>query len=618
MLLDSDSVGDIYSPLKCIRASSSSPPEHKLRSQNYKVDVPLFTAHTETSVPWRRKSVSFNERVTEIIPNLQQLTAEADGNDRLDEIDAFFDETIKPIALEAERSTEQEKLQEADTIGRVDVPVMDFSCPVAPWEIARRRCASSDAPENHNILREVMKAIQLKDCIWFLDGKVERELQWTPFPMALGKVELQETIPDQGIIAAFLTHPACLDTNALTWKPRNLRIFTGIWESSKEELEQGSLDEGKDFESLIRKRKLDLQDKEISTSRLEPSETLTTIQRDRSSALKSLEDYIHTRKGTLRAKEKALDRHPVCQPKTQKQLINRDCFRRQDNGTGVCEAFLLPVLPSLHMLMSRDQRAFIVSASFLRDRKFARQIQRIFPAADFIERDFSSHDSSLNKTLSSKSSQPTMLPDIVESEADITISASTGLLWTTLQKLRQLPLPGQTTRSCIRERIRRAAPRYERLIVLISEGRQDHNLDRDSSCGGLDSIDCEAIAQFTAFCSSLEDETVAIFASGGTEELTRWIVAIMAQHSVSEPSNSMIQDETAWEVFLRRAGFNAFAAQTITGNPSPRNMEKDGDVDFGLTAFVKMSERERFARFEEMFGGRGLLYRVSKLIETRW
>ena len=96
---------------------------------------------------------------------------------------------------------------------------------------------------------------------------------------------------------------------------------------------------------------------------------------------------------------------------------------------------------------------------------------------------------------------------------------------------------------------------------------------------------------------------------------------MMVKHSVYGPSIKLIQDETLWEVFLRRAGMNAFAAQAVLGmlNLKPR-VERDGRVncDFGLTEFMKMGEERRVALFERVCGGREVLGRVGRAIEAQW
>ena len=85
----------------------------------------------------------------------------------------------------------------------------------------------------------------------------------------------------------------------------------------------------------------------------------------------------------------------------------------------------------------------------------------------------------------------------------------------------------------------------------------------------------------------------------------------------------LLQDETLWEVFLRRAGLNAFAAQAILARlKAPDQNEVDTvdaqETNFGLTAFIKMSVEERYTQFETLLGGRRLLRRVSQVLDATW
>ena len=140
----------------------------------------------------------------------------------------------------------------------------------------------------------------------------------------------------------------------------------------------------------------------------------------------------------------------------------------------------------------------------------------------------------------------------------------------------------------------------------------------------LDDDDSTAFAEFTAFCSAFPDEVQTFFVAGSEEDLAKWIVAVMVKHSMNTDDEvKLLQDETLWEVFLRRAGMNAFAAQAILATlkaPDQKEVDAAGTqgTDFGLTLFAKMSVEERFAQFETVIGGRRLLETVSKTLDARW
>ena len=167
----------------------------------------------------------------------------------------------------------------------------------------------------------------------------------------------------------------------------------------------------------------------------------------------------------------------------------------------------------------------------------------------------------------------------------------------------------------------RTGPRYERLLILVSE-------DRNDGASQLDNGDSTALIEFTAFCSNLrESEAHVTFLAGGEEELAKWIVAMMIKYAVAEHDEvKLIQDETLWEIWLRRAGMNAFAAQAVLGKVKEREScsgadwaEGNGcDGGWGLKAIVKMSARERYKRFEVLLGGRSMIRRLGEVVDGRW
>lgn len=91
--------------------------------------------------------------------------------------------------------------------------------------------------------------------------------------------------------------------------------------------------------------------------------------------------------------------------------------------------------------------------------------------------------------------------------------------------------------------------------------------------------------------------------------------------------------EPQWELFLRRAGLNAFAAQVTLAalkapiasglgksspGPSANAVAAERAGAYGLTAFVTMSSDERLRRFGRLMGGSRVLQSVNRLLEQRW
>lgn len=618
MQLESDSLGDIYSPLKGIQDPPSSPPPLRAPLQDRKVEVPLEPAEPEQPPPWKRKSVSFSEALPELIPDLP-LPIPKPENVSSSDIDAYFAETIAPIALKTERAIEQEQLQEADTMLRVTVPIMDFSLPVAPWKANLHAPQSSDGDDRFKRTLTEMKALHFSKHVWPMSGKAERDLKWAPFPAALGNVETQESIPDNGSLEKYLAQPDRVDINTLTWKPEGLRILDELKNVEEEQLAEGTFPEEKDINSLIRKRKLELEayDPDSSFPARDPNSAKEIPQGQplitgNFLSTNALDTYLSVRKGeTKEPKSHLFAKQQVLEP--PKPAIPSEPIQCTSDMNAQPSIPANPNLPAPNITPPPTPHPFVVSTSFLSNRKLSSQIQRCFPSAEFIERDFNLYLDRAQRPPSKSTAAPTIASTMAD-EADMILSPSTGLIWTTLQKIKQRSLPGQVARSAVRERIMAASPRYEQLLVLVSEDR-----------GDLDNSDCEALIEFMAFCSCLQDEVQVTFVGGGDDELAKWVVVMMVKHAI--PAGvKLIQDETLWEVFLRRAGMNAFAAQAILGQLKAPDQDDRGnigikprrDADFGFTAFVKMSFEARVVRFGTLLGGRRLLQKISRGLDAQW
>ena len=661
MLLETESLGDIYSPLKGIKDPPSSPSPFRQRPRDFKVDVPLSPPHSDRPSPWKRKSVTFSEALPDLIPELPPPIAKPE-NISSDDVDAFIQETIKPVALKAERAIEQEQLQEADTVLRIPVPVMDFSLPIAPWKVKSHAAEAYNEDQEMKKALTEMKALHFGKHGWPTSGPAERELKWAPFPVALGKVDTNESIPDDGSVERYIVPPERVDVATLTWKPDGLRIFDEL-AYSDEGLEEADFPE-EDINFLIRKRKLELDEEDLVSPRSEghmkaddgrpqskQNADLSVIEsrgvtnklvkeitskctkqegffNNSFSALSALDDYMNIRKGHLTRRKVTSD------PFFAKTSHFSEFSKPDELQPPRSELQINLEVPSPHTVdlpspvptISLPPCWFIISTSFLVNRPLSRQVQNLYPFAEFIERDFTLHQqNNLQQRPQSKASATKMDFGTMADEADMLLCPSTGLIWTSLQKIKQRSLPGQISRSAARERILRTSPRYERLLVLVSQNQNTDPQSDISTVGQLlDDDDATAFAGFTAFCSTLPDEVQPILVAGGEEDLARWIVAAMAKHGMSAGQGiKLLQDETLWEVFLRRAGLNAFAAQAILATlKAPEHDEVDTadapKTNFGLTAFVKMSVEERCTRFETLLGGRRLLERVSRVLDACW
>ena len=653
MLLKSESLGEIYGPLKDINDLPSSPPPRRLPVQDLKVEVPLLPAEIEHIAPWQKKHVSFSDSSIQLIPDLPTLIPASDSNGEED-INTFFEQNIAPIAVKAERAIEQEQLQEADTTHRVNVPILDFSRAKAPWDADALQSGTDTYFDHSTEILDNLKDLQQRQQYWPLNGGAERELQWMAFPAALAYSAVQESIEDDGSTAEFVKQPKFLDPETLIWKPKGLHIVDEHENSDEKDLEVANFPHGKDFEWLLRKRKLEI-DNDVKESshplrKLSRSSTFTTLHYgpnsgdgdrmnsqnnsakskshcDKSqtlfdsdfSTLDALSTFMAVRKGTFKAAKGNIeaDVKNIRLKQQRTKQTNHPVLGKlqQTDAAGHLRLVSNSVLmPSPEVKLADEPRCFIFSMALLGNRKLTRQILTLDPSAEIVERDLSVQHPTAKPLWASRTKTHLGPTDGMAIEADLIISPGVGLLWTTVQKVKQRSLPGQVTHSALRDQIALAAPLYERFIVLVSQGLSY----QDSGHVQPNQSDCEALADFMNYCSSLSEDIEIIFTSGGEAELARWITAMMSKYSVPSGMVPIAQEETAREMFLRRVGLNAYAAQAILlGLGTALDDPVSGDAS-GLSRFAQMSLQEKLARFETLFGGRRLLSRVHQVLDARW
>lgn len=336
----------------------------------------------------------------------------------------------------------------------------------------------------------------------------------------------------------------------------------------------------------------------------------------------AIENYICLKKGVnLRSQQTASHHFPIMKPAVHDDLDEK---KSEDFGvnTNTESCSVLPSMEKSHYAIP-NAGYFVISTDLLRNRKLAYGIQRLCPGANLIERDFPLPQSHRNRHQARPDNTSNLLDSTLD-EADITVSPGTGIILTTLQRIGQCSLPGQPIRFIVRERIARVAPRYERLLVLIGA-------DNVRSCAMNEKGNAEtcladshykAVAEFMGFCATLKQDTQAIFIAGTEQHLIEWIVAMMVKYGVSDPRIKLIPEETIGEIFLRRAGFNSYAAQVILGELGGQGVAAESHQtasrEGGLTAFMEMSVEQRVKTFEKIFGGSNLLGMVGAHLDARW
>lgn len=659
-------------------ASSSSPLRRK-RPQDLKLEVPLLPlSDTSEENPTKKaKKVSFPEVLHSLIPRPDSDDSIMDPEVAAQDLDAFIADVVTPLAESAIRQTENEQLVEVDTIIRVQVPPIEDVEIIPPWEVLTRGISGvSRLAAQKTLLSQTKRELLKNESTRSGVSKIERRLPWSPFPARLGKVNLEETF-DDGSAARYMREldfgDGGNDVRSLLWKPDGLRVLDGC-ESDDEDLEPARIDEhepeldggtmkrvGKQdaapdsasadqsattsnhdvgkadvprpalsgMQMLLQKRKLELEAGNATMgSRPKPSarnikqgttgqtQAATGAEDTASNDLSNghgLSSFMQLQ-GRREQRSRAPQAVDACGKQTSAPpaVMVAPRVEQPASQTPACAALPRPLLGDVNKPTS-----IIVSSAMLANRTFMRQIQSILPAIEVIGRD------SLMPA-AGEQSKPNM--QSISQDADITISPSTGIVTTTLQKVKQKPLPGQSNYSGFRERITSAAMRYERLLVLVSEGAQ---LPDDGWSGTriLDDRDSESLSDLMGHVASIDANNEVYYVAGGEVEVVSWIAAFIVQTSSAE-GVTLLHDETLWERFLREAGMNPVAAQCVlSALKQPDNIRESetssaslasSTVAYGLAAFIEMSADERVQRFGPTMGGDKLLRRVSEVIEGAW
>jgi hypothetical protein len=141
MLLDTVDLGAFIdvNPVTSLHLADHLPKTLKRRAEELKVEGPLTPPILSDSPMNKLKSVTFAD-LDQVCGALEPWIDEdrPDTSDPQSSMDELF-KSMEPLAKEAKRKVENEKLSGPDTVARVEVPDVDFTLPVAPWDQYSRR-----------------------------------------------------------------------------------------------------------------------------------------------------------------------------------------------------------------------------------------------------------------------------------------------------------------------------------------------------------------------------------------------------------------------------------------------------------------------------------------------
>lgn len=661
--LDVDPAG-FYSPLRNLTDRSSSPVPRK-RLQDLKADVPLTPLEIINPPTKKAKTVSFPEECHTMIPSPDSDMSMLDPQVADQELASFIAIVAEPLADLAIQQVENEQLVEFDTTMRVPVPPVQGFEPNLPWKSHGHGVSGDSELTNHEAILLQTKLEHLTgESDWGGISKIERQLPWSPFPARLGKVQIHETFDDGSLTKHMveLTVDDNIDIDSLISKPLEPRIVDDT--ETETDLQPTPIDDmceepspelhstdppvfpsqkqhevpddaavqkhtalgsvRLDMQTLLKKRKLELEGANIMkpqhaergndhNSNAKANGSLIAKPSrfsDVSNDVGAISSFMHLHGGSLR--ERLLLKRSSQTPQEAAPPAVIVALGAQEAS---CSREQYRPLPVPTLVPGPNAAPIIMSSSSLANRELIRQILDALSATELVERD----------------AIPTLSPSFAgkhgeSQEADLTISPSTGIIMTTLQKLKQKPLPCQLTFFGVQERIAWISQRYSKLIVLISEARRTTGKVL-SVTGVLDDRDAKAVSELMGFVATLECDVTVYYVAGGDSELARWIAAAICRNAILDEQSVLLQDETLWERFLRGSGLNSFAAQSIlvelkqpesTSDYEQSSISAASSVTaHGLNAFMQMTGTQRMDSFGQSIGKK-VLCRVSEAIDGVW
>lgn len=656
---------DIAAMIKAGELSGPSPfSSPKPPPRNLKMDVPLLpnSSNSKDSTPTQVLTAA----------DLAQAKAFIDSSDTVSagpgDHDEQFAEFLRSKAAAVMRSAEQEKLQPLDGTLRMPVRVMDFSVPAPEWGTCPWKPA--------DMFRWIQKGTDTvwQSPRWPANKLAEQAMVWRPLAHMDKMVVVEERVECDGrVFNVFLGRPSedeVMMSEDLVEKNQGLvfrrprddcdseidveeDIYQSLDCSDIPEVPYGQLSQPELYRQ--EKQHRPLLDEPPRTRATPPSDTMAlqslrmppprtpTPREDLSALLKarkrSLDEMEQQRRpniGSTNILSGFLEQHVDSAPLISNfiQISNAHKKPKLTNSSFFGSPTPLTASPAtLATKRNKEEAARLmppppkpvpafsppivppaippkVIVSFALSKHLIQHIKTALPNLTLIERNYTAH--------------PT---DTSMDEADMTISPATGLLFTTMVKLRQKPLPGSaaTSRSnsnnAFRHLLTTVASRYERLVVLVSEGNK-----HSETMSPLSRSDAKALAEAQGFAAAAAADTDVqlLYVGGGVETLARWAAHVICRyaHEAAAEQRLVLAVETGWELFLRRAGMNAYAAQVSLGRLKVPDGEPAmggaGGRRYGLPLLVGMSGEERAGELGAALGGTRVLERVGRVVDGGW
>ncbi|KAF4554743.1 Hypothetical protein D9617_3g018110 [Elsinoe fawcettii] len=575
-----------YFPADEVRSPADTTPSplKRFRPEDFRLDTPLFS-NASLSPPF--KKVRFDDLLPKDDPAFRPKSSPEASQD----FEKAFGDLID-LAQPAIWVLDNEQLQEADTLMRIAVPALAPYLPVAPWDLCLSAAEGSlNATARQSKLLSVIKgSLEVEDMDWRHGGSI-RKLRWEPVPYIPQEDLLHEEIADSDL-AEYMKSLAVDDQgmDGYFWKPEGIRIFDA-YDDDLDDLDPAPYDPGELAISTLIQQKSRNSNSPLLKETLR-KRALQSLQQPVAAfgATSALNSFLHLQTGQA-------DDRPPSRGKQDDHSINE--ARPLPKPPSASALMPPPPLPAIVPQLSTNPLPpinyasapshVLISSTLLSSRSLVSQLHTLLPTTTFIERDLTTDE-----------------------DADLLPTLPSGIILSTLQKIKQRPLPGSLTQlNPVHTRLLSLGPKYETLTVLISEALPSR---RSMSSPGLDATDVMAINALTTLSSRLPCEAQVLFVPGGEAELAACLASRVCDlariNALPRVVGEVLQDETVQERWLKRAGLNSFAAAAVLAM-------MQGEGVSALGRFVMMDEKER----GEVLGGllgRRVLERVGRAVDQTW
>ena len=573
-----------------------------------------------------------------------------------EDIEGPFIDGIASPPLEYPRNMNQDQVIEADTSDRVDAQGHIFQVFTPLTNRSFENVSPGHKKDDFERIPQNIKQSGSDQHFWPMKGQSRQQILRNDFPASTSRVKRQDATPDAKLVREDFSQSGRIPSRFFAEKREHLHVLNDHAIPGDNGLHSGACTQTDILGGLVQEQKPksknyserdhmwvmkvskttnqksdhDLSqaqdaangDRAVHTTNPVPNRQVASHSFLADSTACSVQNYIHLKKGINLNSQRTVSEHfPIKRPPLQGDLDEKGKVEDLGHTKTTESRPTLPPMAKPQYIVPKARCYVIISTYFPTNPKLTRKIQRLYPGAELIARGLITDENSRPGFQTCLGSTSNLVARDFD-EADITISPGTGIILTTLQKIAQCSLPGQAEVFLIRERVARVAPRYERLLIFVSADEVGGDTVTKSGNAEPHVVDnhYKAVVDFMGFCATLQQNTRALFIAGNEDQIAEWIVATMVKYGEASRGIKLAVEETKWEIFLRRAGFNSFAAQAILGELKGQSTAEDGVTarDVGLAAFVKMSEEQRVKRFEKIFGGNNLLKRVSFHLDAQW